>query len=154
MQGDGCDTRTCGAPAPSLGLLDSGLNDCTETWHVTQKSPQSRAWSYPGMGGSYPQRSGETPFLSQGALERAVTDLGWEMAEKPRKRAEAWLTGTTQIIWRHGMCPVPSTLLLWQFSTTDCDRIISNLSSKTIMGVRTPGTNYFKLTCSALGPLF
>lgn len=54
-----------------LTLLDLGLTDCTETWRVTQKSLQSRAWSWPGTGGSYPQHWGITHFLSQGALERA-----------------------------------------------------------------------------------
>lgn len=32
------------------------------------------------------------------SFEGAVTDLGCEMAEKPRKWAEAQLTGTAQII--------------------------------------------------------
>lgn len=50
-----------------------------------------------GRGGSYPQCSGGTFFLSQGALERA-----WAL--RARKWATARLTGTVQIIWQHG-CP-------------------------------------------------
>lgn len=112
----------CGAPAPFLGLLDSGL---------TAQRLGRWCWRASGAGHS-PGQGWEvlSPELREHTLPVMVSTgeglhsrgagagLGCETAQKPRKWAGAQNIGTAKIIWRCGMSLVHRTLL-WRFSSTE-----------------------------------